>query len=64
MAKKNITKYEEELRPMDIPEALEGPPHTLAVQWHPEWQAKDPLQSKLFKYFIRMVRRSEHFLAK
>lgn len=46
-----------------IPEAMEGPPNTLAVQWHPERQAKDPLQSKLFRHFLQMVRRSPKYLA-
>ncbi len=45
-----------------IPEALEGAPNTIAVQWHPERQPKDPLQSKLFKYFIRMVRKRHKIL--
>lgn len=39
-----------------IPEAVEGPPRTIAVQWHPERQAKDPVQSRLFRYFIRLTR--------
>ncbi|MBI4387875.1 MAG: gamma-glutamyl-gamma-aminobutyrate hydrolase family protein [Candidatus Omnitrophica bacterium] len=43
-----------------IPEALEGPPRTFGVQWHPERQPKDLIQSKLFNYFIRLARqRSE-----
>lgn len=44
-----------------IPEALEGPPHTLAVQWHPERQPKDPLQKRLFRYFLKMVRQSPKY---
>lgn len=42
-----------------IPEAVEGPPLTLAVQWHPERQPKDPLQMRLFKFFIRLIRESK-----
>lgn len=38
-----------------VPEAIEGPPQTLAVQWHPERQAKDPHQTRLFRYFMRLV---------
>ena len=44
-----------------IPEAIEGPPHTIAVQWHPERQPKGPLQVKLLKTFLRMVRESPKF---
>lgn len=44
-----------------IPEAVEGPPNVLAVQWHPERQPKDPIQKKLFKHFIRLVRQSPKF---
>ncbi len=39
-----------------IPEAVEGPSNTLAVQWHPERQAKDPFQTRLFRYFMSQVR--------
>lgn len=39
-----------------VPEAIEGPPRTLAVQWHPECQAKDPIQRRLFRHFMSMVR--------
>jgi putative glutamine amidotransferase len=35
-----------------IVEALEGPPDTIAVQWHPERQEKDPTQRRLFRYFV------------
>lgn len=38
-------------------EAIEGPPRTIAVQWHPERQPKDPVQKRLFRYFIRIVRK-------
>ena len=41
-----------------IPEAIEGPPRTLAVQWHPERQAKDPIQRRLFRYFILLCKKS------
>lgn len=44
-----------------IPEAIEGPPQTLAVQWHPERQPKDALQARLFKYFLGMIRKSRKF---
>lgn len=40
-----------------VVEAIEGPRHTLAVQWHPECQAKDHIQKKLFRYFIRMCKK-------
>ncbi|MBI3307604.1 MAG: gamma-glutamyl-gamma-aminobutyrate hydrolase family protein [Candidatus Omnitrophica bacterium] len=39
-----------------IPEAIEGPPRTIAVQWHPERTPKDSSQAKLFRYFIRLTR--------
>lgn len=39
-----------------IPEAIEGPPRTIGVQWHPERLPKDLLQKKLFRYFIRLAR--------
>jgi len=39
-----------------VPEAIEGPARTLAVQWHPECQSKDPVQSRLFRYFLRLAR--------
>ena len=41
-----------------IPEALEGPDCVMAVQWHPERQAKDTHQRKLFTHFLRQVRKS------
>jgi gamma-glutamyl-gamma-aminobutyrate hydrolase PuuD len=37
-----------------IIEAIEGPPRTIAVQWHPERQPKDPVQVRLFRYFVRL----------
>jgi putative glutamine amidotransferase len=39
-----------------IPEAIEGPKGTFGVQWHPERQEKDPVQMRLFRYFIRLAR--------
>ena len=36
-----------------IVEAIEGPPRTIAVQWHPERQERDLIQSRLFKYFVK-----------
>ncbi|OGW80635.1 MAG: hypothetical protein A3G33_09890 [Omnitrophica bacterium RIFCSPLOWO2_12_FULL_44_17] len=39
-----------------IPEAIEGPSHVFAVQWHPEKQAKNPIQMRLFNYFIKLAR--------
>ncbi len=41
-----------------IPEAIEGPARTLAVQWHPERQAKDPIQARIFRYFLSLVRQA------
>ena len=40
-----------------IPEAIEGPSRTIAVQWHPERQPKDRTQQRLFKYFIALARK-------
>lgn len=40
-----------------IVEAFEGPPRTFAVQWHPERQAKDPVQRRLFNHFIKLCKR-------
>ena len=37
-------------------EAIEGPPRTLAVQWHPERQERDVIQKRLFRYFVRTCR--------
>ena len=39
-----------------IIEAIERPPYTIAVQWHPERQPKDPLQRNLFLYFVRLAK--------
>ena len=46
-----------------IPEAVEGPANTLVVQWHPKRQSKDPVQKRLFEYFIRIVRQSPKYQA-
>ncbi|MSR77204.1 MAG: gamma-glutamyl-gamma-aminobutyrate hydrolase family protein [Candidatus Omnitrophica bacterium] len=48
----NIIAFSED----GIPEAIQGPPRTLAVQWHPERQPKDPVQSRLFRHFIKLAR--------
>lgn len=48
-----ITAYSDD----GIPEALEGPPGTIAVQWHPERQPKDKIQQRLFRYFVKMSRK-------
>lgn len=47
-----ITAYADD----GMPEALEGPPRTFAVQWHPERQEKDPVQQRLFRHFIALAR--------
>lgn len=39
-----------------VAEAIEGPPRTIAVQWHPERQPKDFVQMRLFRSFMNMVR--------
>lgn len=39
-----------------IVEAIEGPPRTLAVQWHPERQERDVIQRRLFNHFIKLCR--------
>lgn len=39
-----------------IPEALEGPPRTFGIQWHPERQEKDSIQIRLFRHFIQLAR--------
>lgn len=41
-----------------IPEAIEGPPRTIGVQWHPERLPKDLIQTRLFRYFIRLAKQS------
>lgn len=40
-----------------IIEVIEGPPKTIAVQWHPERQEKDPLQRQLFNQFIKLCQK-------
>ena len=47
-----ITSFSED----GIPEAIQGPPRTIAIQWHPERQPKDPVQSRIFRYFIKLAR--------
>lgn len=42
-----------------VPEAIEGPPRTIAVQWHPECQPKDVVQRRLFRYFIRLTKQAK-----
>lgn len=42
--------------PDTVIEAVEGPPRTIAVQWHPERQSRDVVQSRLFNHFIKMCR--------
>ena len=39
-----------------ISEAVEGPPRTIGVQWHPERSPKDPIQTRLFRHFLRLAR--------
>lgn len=45
--------------PDGVAEALEGPPKTLAVQWHPERSERDPIQQRLFRHFIQWARRRD-----
>ena len=40
-----------------VVEAVEGPPRTMAVQWHPERQERDPIQKKLFTHFIKLCQK-------
>lgn len=47
-----ITAYADD----GIVEALEGPPRTLAVQWHPECQERDDVQRKIFRHFMGWAR--------
>ncbi|MCM8776266.1 MAG: gamma-glutamyl-gamma-aminobutyrate hydrolase family protein [Candidatus Omnitrophica bacterium] len=51
-SKLRITAFSED----GVAEAIEGPPRTLAVQWHPECQPKDMVQRRLFKYFVHLAR--------
>ena len=39
-----------------VVEALEGPSRTIAVQWHPERQERDPVQRRLFNHFIKLCK--------
>lgn len=39
-----------------IVEAIEGPSHTMAVQWHPERQPNDSTQRRVFDYFVRLAK--------
>ena len=39
-----------------IVEAIEGPPKTLAVQWHPERQGMDRVQRRLFNHFVKLCK--------
>lgn len=43
--------------PDGIVEAIEGPPRTLAVQWHPERRDRDPIQKRLFRRFVVLCRK-------
>ncbi|OGX05361.1 MAG: hypothetical protein A3G87_08105 [Omnitrophica bacterium RIFCSPLOWO2_12_FULL_50_11] len=43
--------------PDGVVEAVEGPPRTLAVQWHPERQDRDPIQKRLFRRFVDECRK-------
>jgi putative glutamine amidotransferase len=43
-----------------IPEAIESSSPSIAIQWHPERQPKDPYQTKLFRHFIRMIKHERH----
>ena len=39
-----------------VPEAIEGPSKTLAVQWHPERSERDVVQQRLLRYFVNLAR--------
>ncbi len=39
-----------------VVEAIEGPRRTIAVQWHPERQPKDPVQLRLLRHFLGLAR--------
>ncbi|MFH1791445.1 MAG: gamma-glutamyl-gamma-aminobutyrate hydrolase family protein [Candidatus Omnitrophota bacterium] len=43
--------------PDGIVEAIEYPPHVIAVQWHPERQPKDIVQARLFSHFAKRIYR-------
>lgn len=48
-----ITAFSED----GIPEAIEGASNVIGVQWHPERQPKDIVQQRLFRYFVRIIRK-------
>jgi len=42
--------------PDGVAEAIEGPPNTFAVQWHPERSERDEIQQRLFRHFVKLAR--------
>jgi putative glutamine amidotransferase len=42
--------------PDGVPEAIEGPPNTIAVQWHPERSERDIVQQRLFRHFVHLAK--------